>query len=101
MRKLFITVVQLCSIIFVSFASLSVQVLYKNVYYYLSVYDTTPVTLETPLNALAVVDAQQNHRLLIDSFEKSRLNTLLFIGDFYDHDHRLQYIAPLCMKLRA
>ena len=48
------------------------------------------------------MDAQQNHRLLIDSFEKSRLNTLLFIGDSYEfNDHRLQYIAPSVYEITS
>ena len=72
-------------IFFISFvyiyAEFSLEVLYQNKFYTLTLKDTKNIELDKPYNALKDIDASQTHRVMFTSLEKSRLYDLQYVGN--------------------
>jgi hypothetical protein len=82
-----------CSI----FARFRVQVIYKNVYYFMEPYETTSYPTKNAKNLYVsrIIDKTQLHRIRLDSTQKSKLESLLFTGDSYTFNKvRLTLVHP-------
>ncbi len=73
----------------VIFAQISVQMIHKDSYHFLDVYENKSIPIETGFNLLRTVDKTQTHRVILNSIEKSRLNSLLFIGDSFSFNNQI------------
>lgn len=83
-----------CSSIFARFR---VQVIYKDVYYFMEPYETTsyPTSKSKNLYVSRIIDKTQLHRIRLNSTQKSKLESLLFIGDSYTFNKvRLTLVHP-------
>ncbi len=80
-----------------TFARFRVQVIYKNVYYFMEPYETTSYPTKNARNLYVsrIIDKTQLHRIRLDSTEKSKLESLLFTGDSYTFNNvRLTLVHP-------
>lgn len=82
-----------------SYASFRVQIIHRNRYHFLNVYDTVPIRLEEEFSLLENVDRTQIHRIMLNNIEKSRLNSLLFVGDSYSFNNMgIKKISPFMYR---
>lgn len=78
---------------FYLFPEFRIQVIYKGLYYHLVPYETKSYPVRN-LYVSRIIDKEQLHRIRLDSISKSKLSSLLYVGDSYAfHDVRLSLIS--------
>ena len=79
------------------FARFRVQVIYKDVYYFMEPYENISYPTKKSRNVYVsrFIDKTQLHRIRLDSIQKSKLESLLFTGDSYTFNNvRLSLVHP-------
>ncbi len=64
-------------------SSYKLQVIYNENYYNLGLVDSKSIMLTRPIAVRKIISKDQAHRVRVDSFLQSKLDSLLFVGDSY------------------
>lgn len=83
-------------VLFISFTILSTSIgfansykiffIYKNYNYYVGIVDSEIIPISS-FDPMTIIDQSQTHRLLLNSIEKSKLTSLLYVGDKYEFNN--------------
>lgn len=82
-KKIIIISIVLILPVLLIFSQFKTYFIYKDHWYNLAINNATDRKIE-PFNALKEIDQSQVHRVLLTTLEKSRLASLLYVGDKYE-----------------